>query len=146
MLCRGEWFATKPRSAPALDHVLAYIMLRPTAHALPMTKKLPSSSRRLRGVHTQFGFQIAERNEDLGAVSYMVDHRHKVVFDQDEQEKDMSYMLHKPSGDIFKLRRDRNVWVSDSLVEDEEDIGEFAAGFTNRADMFVSQASVIAVL
>ena len=92
------------------------------------------------GVQTQFGFQIAEVNKALGAVSYMVDHRHMVVFDQDKQGKDMSYMLHKPSGDIFKLRRERNVWVLDAMVEDDEDVGEFANGFANKAEDFASQA------
>ena len=69
----------------------------------------------------------------------MVDHRHRVVFDQDEAGKDMSYMLHKPSGDIFKLRRERNVWVLDAMVEEDEDIEDFANGFANTSEDFASQ-------
>ena len=92
------------------------------------------------GVQTQFVFQITEVNKALGAVSYMVDHRHKVVFDQYKQGKDMSDMLHKPSGDIFKLRRERNVWVLDAMVEEDSYFGKCVNGFANKAEDFASQA------
>ena len=93
------------------------------------------------GMKTQFVFQIAEVNKALGAVSYMVDNRHKVVFDQDDNGRDMSYMVHKPTGDIFKLRRERNVCVLDAMIEDDdfENFDEFANKFANKASGFASQ-------
>ena len=72
-------------------------------------------------------FQVAEVNKALCAVSYMVDHDYRVVFDRDKTTGvDTSFMLHKPSGKTIKLRREKNVWVIDVTVteDDSADRGE----------------------
>ena len=67
-------------------------------------------------------FQIAEVNKVLAAVSSLVDTGHKVIFDKDEATGvDTSMIVDKKSGTVTKLRRDRNVWVVDALVEEDED-------------------------
>ena len=64
-------------------------------------------------------FQIAEVNKTLAAVSVLVDAGHKVTFDKDEDTGvDTSFITHKRSGASFKMRRERNVWVIDTYVED----------------------------
>ena len=63
-------------------------------------------------------FQIAEVNKALGSVSYLVDNGYRVAFDKDAATgKDLSFMIHKPSGRTTRFRRDRNVWVLDAIVE-----------------------------
>ena len=65
--------------------------------------------------------QIAELNKALGAVSYLVDSGYRVVFDQDEETgHDISMMLHKATGVISRFRRERNIWILDAIVDDEE--------------------------
>ena len=65
-------------------------------------------------------FQIAEVNKALGSVAYLVDRKYRVVFDQDENGRDTSYMVHKPSGRVSRFRRDKNVWILDAMVEADE--------------------------
>ena len=75
------------------------------------------------GTNADFVFQVAEVNKALCAVSYAVDHGYKVVFDKDKRTgRDLSVMTHKETGDVLKLRREKNVWVLDVLVpvDDEE--------------------------
>ena len=63
-------------------------------------------------------FQIAEVNKALGSVSYLVDNGYRVAFDKDiATGKDLSFMIHKPSGRTTRFRRDRNVWVLNAIVE-----------------------------
>ena len=63
--------------------------------------------------------QIAEVNKALGSVSYMVDRDFRVVFDKDKLTgKDLSMMVHKPTGRTTRFRRDRNVWVLDAYCQD----------------------------
>ena len=63
-------------------------------------------------------FQIAEINKALGSVSYVADNGYRVAFDKDAATgKDLSFMIHKPSGRTTRFRRDRNVWVLDAIVE-----------------------------
>ena len=66
--------------------------------------------------------QIAEVNKALGAISYLVDNNHRVVFDKDMATgKDLSLMLNKGTKQVDRFRRDRNVWVLDATV-DEDDV------------------------
>ena len=76
-------------------------------------------------VNNSFVFQIAEVNKALASVSYMVDNGYRVTFDRDAATgRDISMMLHKASGAAIKLTRDKNVWVLDAIVSDEEsDLG-----------------------
>ena len=62
-------------------------------------------------------FQIAEVNKALGSVSYMVDRRYRLIFDQDDDGRDISVMIYKPENRITRLRRERNVWILDAAVE-----------------------------
>ena len=67
-------------------------------------------------------FQIAEVNKILAAVSALVDSGHRVVFDRDEKTKlDASFIIHKETGKSIRMRRDRNVWVIDAYVMEDED-------------------------
>ena len=67
-------------------------------------------------------FQIAEVNKTLAAVSSLVDTGHQVVFDKDEATGiDTSFITHKKSGASVRMRRERNVWVIDAYVDDDED-------------------------
>ena len=66
-------------------------------------------------------FQIAEVNKVLASVSHLVDNKHRVVFDQDEHGRDISFITNKTTGQSIKMRRERNVWVIDAyIVEDAE--------------------------
>ena len=61
-------------------------------------------------------------NKVLAAVSSLVDSGHKVIFDRDEvTQVDTSFIVHKQSGTSTKLRRERNVWVVDAWIEEEEE-------------------------
>ena len=74
------------------------------------------------GQEVSFVMQIAEVNKALCAISYMVDHRYKVVFDRDEKTGvDLSHMYNKVTGKYLKLRRERNVWVLDATIDAELD-------------------------
>ena len=65
--------------------------------------------------------QIAEVNKALGAISHLVDDNHRVVFDKNMKTGiDMSMMINKGTGQVDRFRRDRNVWVLDATVEEEE--------------------------
>ena len=77
-------------------------------------------------------FQIAAVNKVLCAVSYLVDHQMRVIFDRDEKTGvDTSHILNKKSGKSIKMKRERNVWVIDAFI-DEEDEGINAAPFARR--------------
>ena len=85
-----------------------------------------------------FVMQIAEVNKALCAISYMVDHNYKVVFDRDEKTgADVSYMFNKTTKKTLKLRRERNVWILDATIE--VDIENDAANEHNNKVGFVRQ-------
>ena len=72
------------------------------------------------GHNEQKVFQIAEVNKALAAVSYQVDNNYRVIFDKDMATgKDVSMMVHKPTGRTTRFRRERNIWVVDAIVESE---------------------------
>lgn len=65
-------------------------------------------------------FQIAEVNKTL-AVSALVDAGNKVVFDKDDRTGlDISFITHKETGSSIRMRRERNVWVIDAYVDDDD--------------------------
>ena len=77
--------------------------------------------RTIEGNEQNITFQIAEVNKALGSVSYLVDNGYRVVFDQDEATgHDVSMMIHKATGVISRFRRERNIWILDAIVDDEE--------------------------
>ena len=74
------------------------------------------------GTKHQWTFQIANVNKVLAAVSTMVDTGHRVVFDKDPDTGiDLSCIVHKETGRMIKMKRERNVWAIDAYVEAEGD-------------------------
>jgi hypothetical protein len=68
-------------------------------------------------------FQIAEVNKVLASVSYLVDRRHRVTFDQDYATgEDLSFIQNKVTNEIIKMRRTNNVWVIDAFVEEDGEL------------------------
>ena len=68
-------------------------------------------------------FQVAEVKMVLAAVSALVDSNHKVVFDRDMKTgADISFIIDKKTGISTRMRRERNIWVIDAWI-DEEDTG-----------------------
>ena len=71
-------------------------------------------------------FQVAAVNKVLCAVSYLVDHGMRVIFDQCEQTGvDTSHILIKGTGQTIKMKRERNVWTIDASVEEEDTLSSF---------------------
>ena len=74
------------------------------------------------GKDLNWTFQVAEVNKVLASVSYLVDNRHRVVFDKDEiTGQDMSCIINKQTGEEVKMRRNNNVWVIDAFVDEGDD-------------------------
>ena len=72
------------------------------------------------GTRHNWTFQVANVNKVLAAVSAMVDSGHRVTFEKDMATgRDLSYIVNKTTGKVIKMRRDRNVWVIDTYVNDE---------------------------
>ena len=63
-------------------------------------------------------FQCAKVNILLCGVSHLIDNDFRVVFNRHEG-KDVSYILHKPTKRIIKLRGERGVFVLDTWTEFE---------------------------
>jgi hypothetical protein len=72
-------------------------------------------------------FQVAEVNKALAAVSALVDSNHRVVFDRDMKTgADISFIIDKKTNLSTKMRRERNVWVIDAWIDEEEPGMDFA--------------------
>jgi hypothetical protein len=72
-------------------------------------------------------FQVAEVNKALAAVSALVDSNHRVVFDKDMKTgADISFIIDKKTNHSTKMRRERNVWVIDAWIDEEEPGMDFA--------------------
>ena len=72
------------------------------------------------GNSLKWTFQIAEVNKVLASVSSLVDSNHRVTFDRDDKTgTDISFILDKRTGMQTKMRRERNVWVVDAMVEED---------------------------
>jgi hypothetical protein len=79
------------------------------------------------GTSMSWCFQVAEVNKALAAVSALVDSNHRVVFDKDMATgADISFITDKATGVGTKMRRERNVWVVDAYVEDDDLSLDFA--------------------
>ena len=64
------------------------------------------------GIGTSWTFQVCQVNKPLASVAKLVDDGWKVVFDED-----LSCLVHKRTGKVIKLRRDRGVYVVDAYLE-----------------------------
>ena len=85
------------------------------------------------GHEHRWTFQIAEVNKVLASVSALVDTNHRVIFDQDEKTgTDISFIIDKTTGVSTKMRRERNVWVVDAWINDEDDDEQADEGFIRR--------------
>ena len=72
----------------------------------------------------QWTFQVAEVNKVLASVSYLVDHDHRIVFDKDKSTgRDTSFTMNKETGKTIQMRRDRNVWVIDAYITEDNNAG-----------------------
>jgi intein-encoded DNA endonuclease-like protein len=66
-------------------------------------------------------FQIAAVNKVLCAVSYLVDHRMRVIFDQGEKAGvDTSHIFNKKAGTTTKMKRERNGWTFEAFIDEED--------------------------
>ena len=62
-------------------------------------------------------FQVADVNKPLMSISDRVDHRCRVVFDQDDETGvDLSHIYNKKTKKTMKLNRVGKVWVLDCTV------------------------------
>ena len=58
----------------------------------------------------------------MAAVSDRVDNGFRVVFDKDAATgRDISFITNKATGASIKMRRDRNVWVIDAYINEDDD-------------------------
>ena len=64
-------------------------------------------------------------NKVLASVSYLVDHNHQVVCDQDlhTSEDIIIFITNKTDGETIKMRRVRNVLVVDAYIEEDIEQG-----------------------
>ena len=75
------------------------------------------------GSEEAWTFQVAAVNKVLCAVSYLVDHDMRVIFDRDEKTGvDTSHILHKKTGKSIKMKRERNVWTIDAFIDEGDEV------------------------
>ena len=66
-------------------------------------------------------FQVADVNKALAAVSALVDSNHRVVLDKDMKTGAyISFIIDKKTNLCTKMRRERNVWVIDAWIDEED--------------------------
>ena len=71
-------------------------------------------------------FQIAAVNKVLCAVSYLVDHGMRVIFDRDEKTGiDTSHIMNKKTGKSIQMVRTRNVWTIEAFIDEDETVASF---------------------
>ena len=67
-------------------------------------------------------FQVANVNKVLASVSALVDAGHRVIFDRcDKTGVDLSFIVHKKSGESIRMKRERNVWTVDTYVDPDDE-------------------------
>ena len=71
-------------------------------------------------------FQVANINKPLMSVSHATDNDYCVVFNKHEGV-DVSYILHKPTDTVMRLRRERGFFLLDAWTEEE--IGDKTTSF-----------------
>ena len=74
-------------------------------------------------------FQVAQVNKALGSVHSIVHKGNKVVFDCDNEGKDIAYIEHKASKQRMWMRVEKGVYVLDVLVAPPDVKGGNAQGF-----------------
>ena len=127
-MVRGRF--NKIRSSPGSRAGIHY--LSATSNRIPNEGEADFNFSTAEGQHKKYVFQIAEVNKALCAVSYLVDCDNRVTFDRDPRTGvDISCILDKKTGQITKLRREKNVWTIDAFIDEEIDPNE-DAGFARQ--------------
>ena len=83
------------------------------------------------GHHDTIVFQIAEVNTALLSISDRVDHRCRVIFDQDDETGEGLTHIFNKRKRKRKLRRVGKVWIVDCLVT-EDFLADSTSGFRRR--------------
>ena len=79
------------------------------------------------GQEETWTFQVAAVNKALCAVSYLVDHGYRVIFDRDDATGvDTSHILNKATGKTINMVREKNVWTIDAFIDEEDKKAPFA--------------------
>ena len=78
------------------------------------------------GQEETWTFQVAAVNKALCAVSYLVDHGYRVIFDRDDRTGvDTSHILNKSTGKSIKMVREKNVWTIDAFIDEKNEKADF---------------------
>ena len=87
------------------------------------------------GTQAQLLFQVADINKPLASVSHLTDIGYCVVFNK-IGGRDVSYLLHKETGQYIKMRREKGVYVIDAFMNDlispAKPAEDAASGFSRR--------------
>ena len=114
---------TKIRPSPSSRRGVHYVAAN--GGRIPNEGEFDFAFKTVEGNNEEMVVQVAEVNKALGAVSYLVDHGYRVVFDKDlKTGKDISFMLHKAKNVTSRFRRERNIWVLDAFVDNSENLNE----------------------
>ena len=66
-------------------------------------------------------------NKALCAVSYLVDHGYRVIFDRDDKTGvDTSHILNKSTGRSIRMNREKNVWTIGAFIDELDPKSGFA--------------------
>ena len=91
-----------------------------TNHRIPNVGEVNLEFETSEGFSEKIRFQVADVNKALLSISDRVDHRCRVVFDQDEETgEDISHIFDKVSRRKMKLDRVGKVWVLDCSVTED---------------------------
>ena len=91
-----------------------------TNHRIPNIGEVDLEFETCEGFSERIKFQVADVNKALMSISDRVDHRCRVVFDQDEETgEDISHVFDKKSRRRLKLDRVGKVWVLDCSVTED---------------------------
>ena len=113
---------TEIRSSPSSRRGVNYVAAN--NGRIPNEGEFDFNFSTVEGNDEEFVVQVAEVNKALGAVSYLVDHGYRVVFDRDlKTGKDVSFMLQKERDVMSRFCRERNIWVLDAFVGSSGSLG-----------------------
>ena len=91
-----------------------------TNHRIPNVGEVDLEFETSEGFSEKIKFQVADVNKALMSISDRVDHRCRVVFDQDEETgEDISHIYDKQSRRKLKLARVGKVWVLECSVTED---------------------------
>ena len=107
--------AKKIRPSAGSKRGLHYVSA--TDHRIPNVGEIDFEFRTEEGVDESIVFQVADVNKPLMSISDRVDHRCRVVFDQDDiTGEDLTHVYNKKTKKKMRLKRVGKVWVLDCTV------------------------------